>query len=145
MARATPRLAESWSYVLRDDRALDPSEQSVFRLNPMTQADRLVVLDDAARRVELPDGSTVVKTRQRQVSLEICLSQIAAIDNFPAGAPKPWPADEIAQRQYLEQLDDEYIKELGEEIFTRSSIGVLEKNSWPPEPTPGSGESSAER
>lgn len=142
MAKARRRLAESWSYRLLCDRALDPSEQTVFHLNPLTQAERLQVRDDIARNRVLANGTTETQRRKGQVELALCLTNIASIENFPVGAPTPWPADHDARRAYLEQLDDEYIEEIGAEIYGRSAIGELEKNSLPPEPTSSSGNPS---
>lgn len=142
MATKNPRLAESWSYVLLRDLALPIEQQSVFRLLPLTQAERLAAFDDSSRTVIDRDGSQVIQGRSRQVALSLCLSHIGDVQNFPAGAPESWPADREARARYLEGLDDGAVNELGEEIYTRSSIGVLEKNFSPPERTSSSGESS---
>jgi hypothetical protein len=129
MARSVSRLAESWTYVLASDQTLKAEEQTVFRLSPMTQAERVAAYDDASRVIIQGDGTQVVAGRERQVALALCLSHIEDVQNFPVGAPKPWPIGTEERARYLEQLHDTDIAELGGEIYDRSTIGRTEKNS----------------
>lgn len=135
MANRIRRLAESWLYVPVQDQALPPEQQSTFRLRPMAQAERVAARDDVARTLIQEDGTQLVVGRERQVALSICLHHIVGATNYPADAPEPWPEDRSAQRRYLEEMDDELVRELGNEVFTRSTIGEPEKNFSPPEPT----------
>jgi hypothetical protein len=137
------RLAESWTYIVVTDRALPPEDQTVFRLRPMSQAERLAAFDDASRTVVQLDGTQAVIGRERQVAHRICLTHIEEIRNFPASAAMPWPTNREARERYLELLDDDVIREVGNEIYDRSTAGVAEKNSSAPEPTSPSGADSA--
>lgn len=101
----------------------------------MAQTERVVARDDVARTVILEDGSQMVVGRERQVAIAICLHHIVEVQNFPAGVAEPWPESRAARVAYLETMDDELVRELGNEVFTRSTIGEPEKNSLPPEPT----------
>lgn len=135
MAKRIKRLTESWLYIPRADRDLAPELQSAFRLRPMAQAERTVARDDVARTVIQEDGSQMIVGRERQVAVSICVNHIVDAQNFPAGAPDPWPVERSARLAYLESMDDELVREIGNEVFTRSTIGEPEKNSSPPEPT----------
>ncbi|HEY7195513.1 MAG TPA: hypothetical protein VH439_17350 [Gemmatimonadales bacterium] len=123
MAKGITRLAGTWSYVLTADRELPVEEQSRFTLRPLTGAERERFIDDMSV-AETVDGAVRVHPRTRQIARRIAISHIAAIENFPAGAPKPWPADAKARDDYLELLDDGYVFELGNEIYLRSSLGA---------------------
>jgi hypothetical protein len=138
------RLAGSWTFILARDRAegVKPEDQTVFRLRPMTGPERDVVKDDVSRTVLQEDGLSAVVTREQQVARRICLEHIESVQNFPAGAAEPWPDDREARAHYLEMLDDAAVFEIGEEIFTKSTIGEPEKNSSGPEPTLRSGDAS---
>jgi hypothetical protein len=129
MAKAFQQVAEGWRFVPVADQALDSEDRTTFRLRPLSQAERLRATDDLSRTVIEPDGTQVITTRQRQVARALCLSHIDDVENFPAGAPKPWPMDRAERMAYLEQLDDELVKEIGNEIYNRSAIGAPEKNS----------------
>jgi hypothetical protein len=137
MTQWITRLAESWNYTPRADRApgVASEHQTVFRLRPMTGPERAAAHDDVTRTVLQGDGSTAVVSRERQVARQICINHIEAITNPPAGAPATWPDDRAARERYLDGFDDELIREIGDEVFTRSAIGVAEKKSSPPEST----------
>jgi hypothetical protein len=129
------RSAESWRYIPLADRPLPPEQQTVFRLSPMTQAERVSTHDEIVRTVIEPDGTQTVIRRMRQVTRALCLEHIEAVENFPVGQPQAWPANHTDRVAYLEQLPDEVIEEIGNEIYDRSSVGAPEKNSSPPGPT----------
>lgn len=138
MAKAAKRPAEAWTYVLKADRALEPSQRSVFTLAPMTYAQRAVINDSMV--LSALDDSRVYRTAG-----EMVLSHIASIENFPAGEPQPWPADRASRERYLEMLEDGAVLELGNEIWSRSALGKDEeplKNSSAPEPMSSSGDIS---
>jgi hypothetical protein len=145
MAKTVKRSAESWIYVLKADRTLDPSEQTRFTLRPMTHAERAATMDDAARTLTTSEGVVSVG-RFHQNAYEIALRHIVSIENFPIGAPQPWPKDADERARYLDQLDDDDIVEVGDEVWRRSRLGAdtaAVKNSLPPELTSNSGGSSA--
>lgn len=144
MAKLVKRPAESWRYVLRGDRALPIEQQTVFTLAPLTMAERAQVHDDITRTQTQPDGTRITLGRTRQTGVELVLSHVVAIENFPVGAPEPWPTSAAARARYLERLQDDDVLELGNEIFERSDLGDedVAKNSSRPEPTSGSGADS---
>lgn len=147
MAKAKKRPAESWTYVLEADRALDAAQQSRFVLSPMTYAERAAIRDDLLR------GEGNVSKVFRNAGT-IAIEHLVSIENFPAGEPQPWPADRAARERYLELLDDDDVLEIGNEIWTRSALGYRDKDTEPlrdgdvaknsstPEPTSSSGGSS---
>lgn len=128
MAKLIKRMVESWTYVPIADRALEAGEQTAFRLSPLSQAELFAVTDDLQRTIIEPDGTQVITSRERQTALRLCLSHIASVENFPVGAPQPWPEEREKRRVFLEQFDHELVRELGDEIYGKSRIGVAEKN-----------------
>lgn len=146
MAKAVRRPAESWTYVLLDDQRLPVDEQSVWTLRPMTHTERAAAQDDLVRQF-IAEGGTFVLSRAKQQGYAIALRHIIAVRNFPAGAAQPWPADHAARVAFLEQLDDEYVREIADEVFNKSTLmgedGTQLKNSSPPELTSRSGGSEA--
>lgn len=139
MAKKKKRAAESWRYVLKADRGLPPEQQTVFILRPLTQAEQLDVKDNAARYYTPPQGGEVQVRRQHRLSLELCLTNILDVENFPAGGPpEKWPADPEARAAFLEGLDNDDVFEVGNEIYAQSLLGPAPKASSPPAPTLGS-------
>ena len=114
-------------------------------LRPLTQAERQAVEDSMNVRIRHPDGRVETMARTRQVALELAVTHIEAIENYPVGSPKPYPDpdDPDARRAYLEQLPDESVREIGNEIYGHSTLTAEEaaiiKNSLPPGPMSSSG------
>lgn len=129
MATAQKRAAERWRYVLDVDKALPEEQQSGFILTPLSQLERAEARDNFARRVVARSGETTVSKRDSRMCVEFCATHIAEVENFPVGAPKPWPAMPEERYRYLEQLDDAWVQELGNEIWVRSELGDDIKNS----------------
>jgi len=129
MPAKTTRPAESWSYVLECDRELDAAEQSRFILRPLTQSERAAVRDDIARVETAKDGARSVVSRSQRQGIELAINHIVSIENFPAGAPQPWPPDPATRRSYLEMLRDDYVQEVANEIWAKSVVGDDLKNS----------------
>ncbi|HVX39615.1 MAG TPA: hypothetical protein VHB25_08580 [Gemmatimonadaceae bacterium] len=146
MAKMRKRPPESWSYVLRADRALPFDQQSRFTLSPLSHGERAAMRDDLVRTRYAPDGSRDVAPRTHQNARELVLGHLTSIENFPVSAAQPWPSDREARERYLELLEDDDVLELGDEIWARSTLGPEEPavgNSWPPERTSSSGGTSA--
>lgn len=135
MAKATKRLAGSWSYVLLEDRALPVDQQSRFTLSPLTGAERERTADEVTQYELLTDGSRRAITRMRQVARRLCVTHIAGVERFPSDAPEAWPEKLDAREKYLELLADDQVFEIGNEIYNRSALG--------PEEAKQVGESSA--
>jgi hypothetical protein len=134
MASKQKRAAETWRYVLFADRALPPEQQSTFVLRPLTQLERADVHDNMTRFVSVPEGGRVAVARDHRLSVELCASNIVAVENFPAGAAEPWPEGRAERFAYLEGLDDAYVQEIGNELWLRATLGDDAKNSLPPRP-----------
>jgi hypothetical protein len=146
MAKQNRGVAESWSYVLQADRALEPDQQTRFTLRPVIAADRDRIRDNLMWTQIHADGSQTKVRRTRQTARVVALEHIVSVDNFPVGAPLPWPKDRGEREAYLAMFDDNDIEELGDEIWARSTIGPDEeplKNSFTPERMSASGDSSA--
>jgi hypothetical protein len=112
----TPRPKGTVPYVPRDDRKLPPEEQSTFYIRPLNQGERMAAYDEMnVSQVSLTGGMTQT-SRAWQQSLELCVERIERIENCPPGAPQGWPADKEARREYLEQLDDLVVNEIGTAI-----------------------------
>jgi hypothetical protein len=129
MAKAVKRTAESWHYVLKADRELPPEQQTTFTLRPLTQGERAWVSDNIARTHFKPDGSRESVGRTHQLTRDLCLTNIEAVENFPAGENRKWPEGREDRERFLEDLDDAALLEVGNEIWIRSSMGPAEKNS----------------
>lgn len=145
MARSFKRAAESFPYILKGDRDLPHEQQTRFLCRPLTQAEQLAAEDEVYYLAFDGTGTNVHVSREKRVAHRLAVSHIQAIENFPVGAPKPWPEDLEARERYLEQLNSEDVLEVGNAIFTRSKLGAdadALKNSSPPAPTSGSGGTS---
>lgn len=128
--KAIKRPSGSWRFVPPADQRLKTEEQTVFVLNPLTQGERMVVWDELRWSEVLPDGTRNIRSRANQQAYELCLAQIGAIENFPAGAPKAWPKNgsDEEKRAYLDQIDDVTILLVGSEIREHSSLEDEVKN-----------------
>jgi hypothetical protein len=121
MAKAVQRPAGSWTYILKSDEHLPIGQQSRFVLKPLTGAERDAVTDNLAVTRTTSQG-VEIQRRMRQESRVLCLTHIVSIDNFPSERPKPWPDKEEDRAKYLELLDDEFVFELGNQIFEQSNV-----------------------
>lgn len=129
MAKKVARPAESWTYVLKDDRELRPEEQSHFVLRPLTQSERALSLDEVMRGFTSPDGVTTTVVYARRQAIETVITCLLSVENFPAGAPEPWPTSRADRLAYLNGLSVKWISELADEVFERSIVGDDLKNS----------------
>jgi hypothetical protein len=139
-ARVTyPAPAETWSYVLRSDRELPLEQQSRFVLRPLTQAERLQGVDALVHTRTESGGAILQVGRSAQVARDFALSHIVSTQNFPSDGPRPWPADgSLSERSsYLEMLSDDHVSELGNEIWTRSSLAKSEEAALKNSSRPG--------
>lgn len=146
MAKAVKRPAESWVYVLKGDRALPEEEQSRFTLRPMTYFERAAVLDDFLRSDTSTGGQDAGASRVYRNAWAIALNHIASVENFPVGTPAPWPESRAEKVSYLGMLENDDVLEIGNEVWSRSGMGIdgeTIKNSLPPEPISRSGGDSA--
>lgn len=131
MPNATKRQVEAWWYVLDAERAKPKEEQSRFRCQPLTQAQRMRVWDDHNWVTVGTNGERAISTRGLQQAHELCLSQITEVQNFPLDGPKPWPdkGSKGEKEAYLEQLEDMDVFEIGNAIRNKSTLEVEAKNS----------------
>jgi hypothetical protein len=118
MPKKYARPAEAWTYVLYPDRALPLDQQSRFTLRPLTQAEKLAMLDGLNWVNVHTDGTQEVMPRAYSQALELCLSHIDGVENFPNDGPIAWPAkgSDRQKADYLAMLSDMDILELGNEI-----------------------------
>ena len=135
MAQKAIRDVENFTYVLRGDRQLPPAEQTTFRFRPLTQAERVRILD--GMEVVLVDPATrtrAIKPCGVQQAYEVVLLSLVGVENFPAGTAEPYPLDKgrEACAKYLEGLDDTHVFELGNYVIDRATLGPPEKNSSTP-------------
>jgi hypothetical protein len=130
MATQRKRSAETWRHVLTRDLGLPPEEQTTFVLRPLTQVERAEARDNLARIHALPDGATATVTRTHRLSLDLVLSNTVAVENFrnDKGVVLPWPEERDARLVYLDGLEDEDVKEVGNEIWVHSTLGGDAKN-----------------
>lgn len=92
-------------YVPRDDRALPPEEQTTFLLTPLTLDERAGAYDTISTTVLDPSGTQTQRSGVWRQSVELFVTHVIGIENFPAGAPEPWPATREARLTYMEQID----------------------------------------
>lgn len=136
MARTVKRPTTSWEYVLKADRTLPEEEQTRFTLRPMAYLERAAVLDDFQPSDPTIGGQDGGTSRIWRNAWKIALNHIVAVENFPVGAPQPWPESRGAKMAYLDLLDNDDILEIGNEVWSRSGLGIdgeTIKNSSPPE------------
>jgi hypothetical protein len=130
MPNATKRQVEAWWYVLRSERDKPKDEQSRFRCNPLTQAERMRVWDDHNWvTVNGQTGDRSITSRGLQQAHALCVTQIIEVENFPLEGPKPWPGSKAARETYLEMLDDMDVFEIGNAIREKATLEVEAKNS----------------
>lgn len=127
---ATKRPTGTWRFIPPEDRKLKKEKQSTFVLSPLSQGERMSVWDNLKWVEQDAAGNRTIKSRSYQQALELCLSHVEDIENFPAGKPKLWPknGDVEEKLQYLDQLDDVSILVIGSEIRNHSSLEEEEKN-----------------
>jgi hypothetical protein len=116
MAKMKSRAAASFPYVLIGDRDLPPEQQTQFVLRTLTVDEHAAAL---------------------------ALEHIVSIENFPVGAPQPWPDERERRRDYLGMLMPADLQELGGVLFHRAEVGDEEKNFSPPARTSASGDNSS--
>lgn len=92
-------------YVPREDRALSPDEQTTFLLTPLTLDERAGAYDTISTTVLDSSGTQTQKSGVWRQSVELFVTHVVAIENFPAGAPEPWPATRAERLRYMEQID----------------------------------------
>lgn len=142
MATERQRLVGAWTYVLLSDRTLPAEKISRFTLRPLSSGERDFYRDHMSRTVKAPNGTEEKINNTAQMARALCLTHIESVENFPAGSPRRWPPDPDAREEYLDRLEDGHVIELGVEIFTRSFLGVEERQqlgeSSPPMDTPSS-------
>lgn len=100
-------------YVPLDDRRLPPEEQTVIYYRPLTAGQRAEAYDGLSVSEIAVDGKLLQRNCGWQVHRELCLTQIERVDNFPPGAPEPWPTDRAAREAYLDRIDDLVVNEIG--------------------------------
>lgn len=125
MAKKAGHAVESWWYVLEDDRALPSSEQSRFLLRPLT----------VAERAALWDSFVVEKDRTFVRALELLVDHVERVENFPAGAPEPWPQKRAEREAYIGMLPGLYMSELANEIMRHAKLSP-ERPADPDVPRP---------
>lgn len=139
MAKQIKRSAEAFRYTLVADRQLEPTEQTVFTLNPLTAPERRRLVDESTVTRVLPDGTREIIERARQQAWENVRSHIVSVENFPVGQAKLWPKSRDEQDAYLNEFEEDAILEMHNELFRRSWLGDDVKNSLTPEPMSSSG------
>lgn len=140
MAKKASQIAELIAYVPKDDRALPPEEQSTFKLRPLTQAERLRAFDEMTTTEVRRSGDDVVRwlhDHSWSQARELVLEHLVDVQNFPAGAPVPWPGagSQAQKEEYLAMIDVYLLYELGEELRTRASVSEAVKGFSGPAPT----------
>ena len=135
MAQKAARDVEQFSHVLVADQALPVGDQSVFVFRPLTQGERLRMLEGMeVVLVDRASGTRSIKPCGLSQSYEAVLLTLVDVKNFPAGAADPYPLDKgrEACARYLEALDDAAVIALGNYVVDRATLGPPEKNSLTP-------------
>jgi hypothetical protein len=143
MAKMKSRAAASFPYVLIGDRDLPPEQQTQFVLRPLTVDEHAAAHDGLVRTLVDKDGNRTIVNRTRQQAVSLALEHIVSIENFPVGAPQPWPDERERRRDYLGMLMPADLQELGGVLFHRAEVGDEEKNFSPPARTSASGDNSS--
>lgn len=129
MAIEVERSRQDFWYVLRADRDLPAEQQTRFRCSHLTAAERMRVYDRASWITTDKDGAQALNSRSFEQALELVVTHVQKIENFPVGAPVEWPEGRAERLQYLERFADLDIFEVGNAIREQGSLGAAEKNS----------------
>lgn len=115
-------------YILKADQHRKPEEQSTFYIRPLTQGERMEANDRINITTVGPTGVVEQEGRGWRQALELCVTRIERIENFPDGAPKPWPVSEKERREYMEQFEDRDVSEIGTAIREASTMSTAAGN-----------------
>lgn len=129
MAIEVERSRQDFWYVLRADRDLPAEQQTRFRCNHLTALERMRVYDRASWITTDKDGGQTLNSRSFEQAMDLVISHVQAIENFPVGAPAEWPEGRAERLRYLERMADLDVFEVGNAIRDQSSLGATEKNS----------------
>jgi hypothetical protein len=116
------RSAEAFTVVLLADQSLPVDQQSRFRFRPLTQAEKLAVLDGLNWTRITREGETELMPRSFQQARELVIDHLEGAENFPTDGPMPWPATASREEKakYLEMLSEFDLLELGNELRHRA-------------------------
>lgn len=117
--------------VATQDEKLEPAEQTTFVARPMTRRERMASYDNMNTTEILPDGTQVRRQRTFAQSIEILVATLKAVENFPAGAEEPYPADGTRDEKlaYLDRVPgDMVLFQIAEAIRDRSEAGETQGN-----------------
>ena len=126
--KAILRPTGTQKYIPFSDRTLPPEEQTVIYYKPLTAGERAAAFDNLSVSELQESGKLLQRSQAWQVHRELCLTQIERVENFPAGAPQPWPTDAAARETYLEQFDDFVVNEIGAAIRDGSTMPAAAGN-----------------
>lgn len=131
MAKRSERPVEPFWFVLHADQKLPAGEQSRWRFRPLTQAERMDMLDSIEVVTEDRAGTRSSRFRNFQQARETVLLCLMEVENFPAGAPEKYPQSgtRSEKSKYLEMVEDVEVYALGDHVFFHSTLGPTEKNS----------------
>ena len=126
MPKKIIRSAESFTVVLGCDRALPPDQQSRFVFRPLTQAEKMAVLDGLNWVHVHTDGSQEIMPRSFRQARELVMAHLEEAHNFPTDGPIPWPAkgSEAERGKYLEMLEEGDLLELGNAVRYQAQPGL---------------------
>ena|SRR6185312_8648261 len=135
MPKKPKRITEAWWFILPQEREAPVAEQGRFLLSPLSQAERMRLMDERSRIHTGGDGSILIAPRNIQQAREIVLEHLVQTENVPSDLPLAWPGPE-ADLEKREKWLDENLKDLdvvaiGMEIRNKSILGEDLKNSSP--------------
>lgn len=132
MPKKPKRVAEDWTFILPDERALPPEEQGRFRLSPLTLAERMRVRDERSRLTTTAAGEVIVQSRAWTQLRELVIEHLLSTENVPSDAPSPWPgldsSREKREKWLDENLEDLDVATIGIEIRDKALFGGELKN-----------------
>ena len=122
---------DAWDYVLEANRSDPPEQQVVFRLRPLSAAQRARIADSIAADVTAEGTTSSVNIKVGSRWLLACRDGLTGWIAGPEAA-EDWPAFQVsrsggASEASLDVLRDEWLSELGTEILNRSSLTSEER------------------
>ena len=129
--KVATRPVGSWVFIPAGDEELKPEEQTRITCRQLTQAERMEAWDNINWTVkDEGTGEVTIMPRTFRLARDLCKAAILSIENFPPGAPKPWPKDgsEAEKDAYLDMIPDMEMLRIGQAIRHKAFIEDEIKN-----------------
>lgn len=128
--KAAIRQVGNWKFTFPSEEQNPPERQTVVVCRQLTQAERMLAWDNLNWTARDAQGGVTLLPRTFRLARELCLLAIESIENFPEGAPKPYPTNGTDEEKsaYLDQFPDLELLKIGQAIRNRATLEEEVKN-----------------